>query len=37
MGSPVKAERTVEEDIGDVIGLASNIFVFLSKSIIYLH
>jgi hypothetical protein len=37
MGSPVKADRTEEEDIGEVIGFASNMLVFFSKSRIYLH
>jgi hypothetical protein len=35
--SPTKANRIEEDDIGDVIGLASSMFVFFNKSRIYLH
>jgi hypothetical protein len=37
MGLPTKADRIEEEDIGDVISLASNMFVFFNKSKIYIR
>jgi hypothetical protein len=37
IGSPAKADKTKEAAIGDVIGLASNMFVFFNKFRIYLH
>jgi len=32
IGSLAKADRTEEDDIGEVIGLASNMFVFFNRS-----